>query len=48
MHRYIRPKDAATTQIAARKASSDVADEPASLYEFPTVLIFTELNLEDG
>ena len=45
-HRYIRPKDTATVQ--ARKASSDVADEPASLYVFPTVLIFTELNLEDG
>ena len=44
--RYIRPKDTTTGQ--EQKASSGVEDEPASLYVFPTVLVFTELNLEDG
>lgn len=44
--RYIRPEE--TTTAHAHKASSDVADEASSLYVFPTVLVFTELNLEDG
>ena len=40
---YIRP-----TETGADSEIAVAENEPASLYVFPTVLLFTELDLEDG